>query len=192
MPALCLVFTVPERIFNDFLCNSSSCDGGGQVWSIWDTTLLFLDPLPYLSRKVDKCLISSDCALISSVCQRCRCDRTNTWVRCAISSSIMSASSISFPCTAWALANSSNSEALLCTKSCCKPWALTTFYPIPSSMSLRASACLFGTGIHLFGVHAGREDIYNTEILFSLALGSNPVLSYLHQKMELCHECQLN
>ena len=41
--------------------------------------------------------ISSDWALISSVCQRCNCANIYACIQCSISSSVMSASSVSLP-----------------------------------------------------------------------------------------------
>ena len=48
-----------------------------------------------VSNRVDSLLISLDCAFISSACQRCKCDRTDTSVQWAISSSTISASNSS-------------------------------------------------------------------------------------------------
>ena len=167
MPAPCLAFTVPGRVLNAFLCNSFSHDGGGWVWGICETLLCCSwtcsRMVCCLSSRVGNHVISSDYVLISSACWRCRCDRTDTWVRCAISSSMMSASSASLPWRAWASAHSWVIGAFLCARSCCNPWAHTTLYPIPffhvTEGKCLYGTSLFGTGLHLFWVHAVWEYI---------------------------------
>ena len=160
MPVPHLTFMVPGRYWNASCCSSLSLDVGG--WALWATETLCCFWFSWtcsrrvccFSSSVESLLISLDWALISSACLRCKWDRTDTWVWCAISSSTISTSNSSFPFRAWASVESFRSEALLWESSYCSPWALVTLWPIPSSISLSAKAwrVLFISGLNSFSV----------------------------------------
>ena len=147
MPVPHLAFMMPGRMLNASLSHSSSQDVVGLTLGIWETLLCCCSltcsrMVCCLSSRVDNHLISLDWALISSVCQRCKCDKTDTCIWWAISSSTISARKASWPLRAWASAESCKSEALLRASSSCNQWALVTFCLIPSLILLRASACM--------------------------------------------------
>ena len=94
-----LAFTVPGSTLNASLYNSFNLFTGGTgtsgtllccSWTLSRIACCF-------SNRVDNCLISLDWDLISLACWRCKCNRTETCVRWAISSSIISARRASWP-----------------------------------------------------------------------------------------------
>ena len=113
------------------------------------------------SNRVDKCLISLDWDLISSACWRCKCDRTNTCVWWAISSSIISARRASWPWRAWASAEWCCKEALLWDRSSCKAWALWMFMPHALLHIAQCKGTRWGrTGLSLCRTHSGFIEVY--------------------------------
>ena len=156
MLVLHLTFIMPGGILNASCWSSFSQDVDG--WALWTEETLLCCCFSWtcsrsvccFSNRVDSHFISLNWAFISSACLRCKCDRTDTCIQWAISSSMILASSSSWPLRAWASAEFWRSEALLWASSSCNPWALVTLCPIPSLISLRASACkaLFNLGLN--------------------------------------------
>ena len=93
-----LAFTIPGKILNaSFWSSSIHIAEGTGISGILLCCSWSCSKIACCSSKVDKCLISSDCDLISSACCRCKWDRTDTWVQWAISSSITSANEAPLP-----------------------------------------------------------------------------------------------
>ena len=165
MPVPWLTVTMPRRISNASCCSSFSQDVDG--WALWiEETLLCCcfswtcsRSVCCFSNRVDSLLISLDCTFISSACLRCKCDRSDSCIWWAISSSTILASSSSWPLRAWASAESWRNEALLRASSSRKPWALVTFMP-HSLLNITEGYCLqgtvqFGACLCILWVHAG-------------------------------------
>ena len=183
-------------MLNASLCNSSSWDVVGWTLGTWETLLCCSWTCSRivccLSNRVDNHLISSDWALNFSACWRCRCNRTDTCVWCAISSSTISTSKASWPLRAWASAESCRSEGLLCTSASCKPWALVTFCS-HSLLNIIEGKCLqgtrlLGTKFHVFRVNAFWH-IGNGYLNLPWQFLSQ---IWFDEWMKLCHKCQIS
>ena len=143
-PASHLAFTVPGNILNASLWSSSTCKVG--FWGTDIPGILFCCSWTLsriaccFSSRVERCLISSGCDLISLACWKCKYDKTETWAQWAISSSTILANKASFPWRACASVDSCYKEALHWVNSCCNSWALPTLCLMPSSMLLNERA----------------------------------------------------
>ena len=179
-----LAFMVPGCILNASLCNSFNLFTGGTgtsgtllccSWTLSRIVCCF-------SNRVDNHLISLDWDLISLACWRCKCDRTDTCVWWAISSSIISARRASWPWRAWASAERCCKEALLWDRSSCKAWALSNIVSHALFHIAQCKGTRWGkTGLSLLRTHSGLMEVNTIPWYYSNSI------FLLNEIDELCH-----